>query len=190
MNIRTVKLQLEKLLYMVRNKQNNNCQIINNLNTILKNVNQIINPCCNLKNLGSLTDGFTKINGENVPGTMAGLVNSVVLLNITNAQGQRVKIIKSIRKAGTRVGIHVHKYGGYTLILDGEMTDYVQGKAIQKYGPNSGYYMPPCTPMSAANLGNKDVTLIDIFIGQPGEPFIEVLEPGWPGERIGRFDGV
>ena len=43
--------------------------------------------------------------------------------------------------------------------------------------------------MSASNLGNEDVVLIDIFIGQPGEPFIEVLEPGWPGEKVGRFDG-
>ena len=190
MNINVVKQQLEKLLYMVRNNQNNQCQVINNLNTILKSVNQIINPCCNLKRLGSITDKFTKINGASVPGTMASLVNSVVLLNIVNAQGQRVKIIKSIRKAGTRVGIHVHKYGGYTLILSGEMTDYVQGKPIKKYGANSGYYMPPCTPMSASNLGNEDVVLIDIFIGQPGEPFIEILEPGWQGERVGRFESI
>ena len=32
-----------------------------------------------------------------------------------------------------------------------------------------------------------DFELIDIFIGPPGEPFIEVLEPDWPFERVLRF---
>lgn len=36
--------------------------------------------------------------------------------------------------------------------------------------------MPPFTPMSAANLGEEDVELIDVFIGPPGKPFIEVVE--------------
>jgi len=97
-------------------------------------------------------------------------------------------MVKSIRKAGTRVGIHVHRFGGYTLILKGEMTDFVQGKPIKKYAANSGYFMPPCTPMSAANLGEEDVELIDIFIGEPGKPFIEILEPDWTFPRVLRFD--
>ena len=29
--------------------------------------------------------------------------------------------------------------------------------------------------------------LIDIFIGPPGEPYIEILEPDWHFERIGRW---
>ena len=58
-------------------------------------------------------------------------------------------------------------------------------KTNKKYGANTTYYMPPCTPMAAANLGKKDLELIDIFIGKPGEPFIEILEPKWGFKRIG-----
>lgn len=143
---------------------------------------------CNYKKLAKETKGFTQINGSTPPGTLAPTVDGKVLLNICNADGQRVLMVKSIRKAGTRVGIHVHRYGGYTLILKGEMTDFVQGKPIMKYSANSGYYMPPCTPMSAANLGTEDVELIDIFIGEPGKPFIEILEPSWTFPRVLKFD--
>jgi len=48
--------------------------------------------------------------------------------------------------------------------------------------------MPPCTPMSACNLGDEDSILIDIFIGEPGEPFIEILEPEWKYKRVGILD--
>ena len=179
---------VKKLICRIKNnKSNNNQNILCNLNCILKEIENIKSPSCNLLKLSKETNGFTKINGEKPPGILEPLVDSTVLLDIVNSQGQRVKMIKSIRKAGTRVGIHVHKYGGYTLILAGEMTDFVQGIPNKKYGPNSGYYMPPCTPMSAANLGTQDVELIDIFIGEPCEPYIEILEPEWPVDRIGRF---
>ena len=186
-----IKCALKSLIRKIKNEKKEDCinnqNILCNLNLILQKIEKM-SPCCNIKKLSCETDGFTKINGQTVPGELATLVDSVVLLDICNAAGQRVKIVKSIRKAGTRVGIHVHKYGGYTLILSGEMTDFVQGKPIKKYGPNSGYYMPPCTPMSAANLGDVDVELIDIFIGEPCEPFIEVMEPAWPFDRVGKFD--
>jgi hypothetical protein len=35
--------------------------------------------------------------------------------------------------------------------------------------------------MSAVNLGSEDAVLIDTFIVPPGEPFISILEPGYPG---------
>lgn len=141
---------------------------------------------CSIQQLSLETNGFTEINGQTPPGDLATLVDSVRMLSTKNVNGDCVLMVKSIRKAGTRVGIHVHKYGGYTLILKGTMTDFVQGQEIKTYS-GSGYYMPPCTPMSAANLGPEDVELIDIFIGPPGEPFIEIMEPNWNFERIERF---
>ncbi len=144
-------------------------------------------PKCDMKVLSNLTNGFSTLNRLTPPGQLLPVQDSQVLLDIVNDQGQRVLMTKGIRKAGTRVGIHVHSYGGYTLILKGEMTDFVEGKPVKKYGPNSGYYMPPCTPMSAANLGTEDVELIDIFIGPPGAAYIEILEPNWNFKRIGRF---
>lgn len=190
--MKRVLCALKNLIKKIKNEKKdepkNQQNVLCNLNYILKQIEKL-SPCCNMKKLSCETDGFTKINGQSVPGTLAPLVDTVVLLDICNAAGQRVRITKGTRKAGTRVGIHVHKFGGYTLILSGQMTDYVQGLPVKKYGPNSGYYMPPCTPMSAANLGTEDVELIDIFVGEPCEPFIEIMEPNWTFDRVGRFDG-
>lgn len=157
---------------------------------LLKKLINILNKDskCDLIELSNKTDYFSKINNEELPAELLPLQNTQTLLNIVNIKGQRVFISKGIRKAGTRVGIHVHRYGGYTLVLKGEITDFVQGQPIKTYKAGSGYYMPPCTPMSASNLGTEDAVLIDIFIGEPGKPFIEILEPEWKYNRIGRFD--
>ena len=48
-------------------------------------------------------------------------------------------------------------------MLSGEITDFVEGKSPQKYPAGTCYYMPPNTPMTAANLGEKDAILIDTF---------------------------
>ena len=147
-------------------------------------------PKCDVKELSYDTDNFQAINGLTPPGNLLPVQDSQVLLDIVNDQGQRVLMTKGVRKAGTRIGIHVHSYGGYTIILSGEMTDFVEGIPNKTYGPNSAYYMPPCTPMSAANLGTEDVELIDVFIGPPGKAYIEILEPNWTFNRIGRFKGI
>jgi len=149
------------------------------------------NSPCNLIELSNETECFSKINDKELPAELLPLQNTQTLLNIINiinVKGQRVFVSKGIRKANTRVGIHVHRYGGYTLVLSGEITDFVEGQPIKTYKAGSGYYMPPCTPMSASNLGDEDAVLIDIFIGEPGTPFIEILEPKWNFNRLGVFD--
>ena len=157
---------------------------------ILKRIIQILDkqdPGCDLMNLSKKTEMFSKINGKEIPGKLLPLTNVKTLLEVKNSDGRIFRATKGTRKAGSRVGIHVHRYGGYTLVLSGEMTDFVEGRESQKYKSPSGYYMPPCTPMAAANLSDKDVEIIDIFIGEPGSPFIEILEPNWNFERLGRF---
>ena len=179
-------LILKKVInQIILNKKMNNDKIILLLKNIIK---KLKNNNCNIKKLSKETNGFTEINGNKLPGELLPTQDNVTMLNVINAQGQRVFINKGIRKAGTRVGIHVHKFGGYTLVLSGEITDFVQGKKIMKMKAPGGYYMPPCTPMSAANLGTEDAELIDIVIGEPGEPYIEILEPDWKFNRIGRLD--
>ena len=186
--------QVTGTLYSIGNGYYRGLRFFQKSNTSTTFIQLHMNDCecnetiCDLTKLSQETDGFTKINGETLPGTLATLVDSTILLNQKNADGQQVYMVRSTRKAGTRVGIHVHKYGGYTLILSGTMTDFVQGQPVKTYGPNSGYYMPPCTPMSAANLGEEDVELIDIFIGPPCEAFITVVEPEWSFPREGKFD--
>jgi quercetin dioxygenase-like cupin family protein len=184
----SIKLQIQELICKISSKKEPDYETLVKLIHILKNVDEVINPKCKLGKLSNETNGFTKINGEKIKGELAPLEDSITLLNIKNAQGKYVKIMKGVRKANTRVGIHVHKYGGYTIILKGEMTDYVQGLPVKKYKANSGYYMPPCTPMSASNEGPEDVELIDIFIGDPEKPYIQILEPGWKWSRYGVFD--
>lgn len=177
---------LRRLIGRVEKNELENPDILSALRVLEKKIKN--NTCCNVKKMACETDGFTKINGEVPPGVLATLVDSVVVLNTKTADCKSIYIVKSIRKAGTRVGVHYHKYGGITIILKGEMTDFVQGKPVKKYPANTAYFMPPCTPMSAANLGEEDVELIDIFIGEPGQPFIDVKEPAWSFTRVGKFD--
>mmetsp|Transcript_31000 Transcript_31000/g.54399 ORF Transcript_31000/g.54399 Transcript_31000/m.54399 type:complete len:250 (+) Transcript_31000:73-822(+) len=126
------------------------------------------------------TNGWTQINGAKVPGEMRGLANSVEMLDTINTDtGYHIKINKGIRQAGTRVGIHTHQYGGYTTVLDGIITDFIEGMDNTKYNSGSGYFMPSCLPMAAANLEKTDATIIDTFITPPGEPDISIWEPGW-----------
>lgn len=123
---------------------------------------------------------ITQINGSVPPGELLPLQNTVTMLDTIDANGLRLVIMKGVRKAGTRVGIHVHKYGGHTCVMSGEITDFVEGLEPQVYPAGTCYYMPPNTPMSAANLGEEDAVLIDTFNLPEGEPTITILEPNWP----------
>lgn len=132
----------------------------------------------------------TTINGQTLPGEMKPLQNvqSLVPMDYIDSFGREVIIHRGIREARTRVGIHIHEYGGYTLVLSGTITDYVEGMDPMVHGPGDWYYMPPNTPMSAANNDEfVDAELIDIFIVPPGQPEITIIEPGWPASDA---DGV
>ncbi len=136
----------------------------------------------------------TEINGQILPPEieMKPLQNVIDLVppGYIDSFGREVIIHRGIREAETRVGIHIHEYGGYTLVLSGTITDYVQGRDPETHGPGDWYYMPPDTPMSAANLGTEDAELIDIFLVPPGQPSITIIEPGWPSDEAdGTSDG-
>ena len=129
----------------------------------------------------------TEINGQILPPEidMKPLQNVIDLVppGYIDSFGREVIIHRGIREAQTRVGIHIHEYGGYTLVLSGTITDYVEGMAPMHHGPGDWYYMPPDTPMSAANEGAVDAELIDIFLVPPGQPSITIIEPGWPSDE-------
>jgi hypothetical protein len=59
------------------------------------------------------------------------------------------------------------------------MTDFVEGHEPMSFPAGTCYYMPPNTPMAAANLGTEDVHLYDTFNLPPDAPTITVIEPGW-----------
>ena len=125
---------------------------------------------------------ITTINGEVPPGELLPLQDVVSLLDTIDGQGNHLVVTRGTREPGTRVGIHVHGYGGYTCVLSGVITDFVEGKEPAEWPAGTCYYMPPDTPMSAANLGTEPAVLIDNFTVPPGEPTITILEPGWPEE--------
>lgn len=118
------------------------------------------------------------INGRTLPGKIAGLENVTVMLDTIDANGKQIIVTKGTRKAGTRVGIHIHEYGGHTCVLTGEITDFIEGHEPMKFPAGSCYYMPPNVPMSAANLGTEDAVLIDTFVVPPGASTITILETG------------
>jgi quercetin dioxygenase-like cupin family protein len=125
--------------------------------------------------------GTTMVNGYVPPGELLPLFNTTVMIDVENADGLRLHVVQGYRKAMTRVGIHVHKYGGHTCVLSGVITDFVEGKDPHLYPAGSCYYMPPNVPMTATNLGSVDALLIDTFILPFGEDFITIIEPGYPG---------
>lgn len=127
----------------------------------------------------------TTINGKVPDGALLPLQDVTVMLDTVDADGKRLLIAKGTRKAGTRVAIHIHKYGGHTCVLSGEITDFVEGRMPMHWPAGSCYYMPPGVFMSAANLGTEDAVLIDTFNLPPGEEFITILEPGYPGYAAG-----
>ena len=59
----------------------------------------------------------TEINGAVPGGELKPLQNveSLVPAGLIDSFGREVIIHRGIREAGTRVGIHIHEYGGYTL---------------------------------------------------------------------------
>ena len=116
------------------------------------------------------------INGKELPGMVAGLEDVSIMLDTIDANGHQVIVSKGTRKAGTRVKIHIHEYGGHTCVLTGEITDFIEGMEPKKFPAGSCYYMPPNVPMSAANLGTVDAVLIDTFIVPKGAPTITILE--------------
>lgn len=130
---------------------------------------------CRIKN-----PPITKINGLTLPGEMKSLVNVKTMIDTMTDSGKRLIITQGTRPAGSRVGIHVHHYGGTTCVLSGAITDFVEGHPPMYWPAGTCYYMPPNTPMSAANLGSTDALLQDIFYLPPGEPTITIVEPGYP----------
>jgi len=123
----------------------------------------------------------TTINGTVPPGRVAPMEDVTVMLDTIQTDGNEVLVLQGIRRPGTRVAIHVHDYGGHTCVLSGTITDYMNGQEPMTYPAGSCYYMPPDTPMTAANLGTDDVRLIDTFVFPPGGQPTTMLEPGTPG---------
>ncbi len=116
------------------------------------------------------------INGQPLPGTMAELVDTSIMLDTIDAHGYQIIVSKGTRKAGTRAKIHMHEYGGHTCVMTGEITIFIEAQGPQKFPGGNCYYMPPNVAMAALNLGSLDAVLIDTFVVPKGSPTITFLE--------------
>jgi hypothetical protein len=101
------------------------------------------------------------------------------MMDRVEADGLRHIVLQGVRRVGTRSPIHIHEVGGQTCVLTGSMTLFMEGRDPATYPAGACYYMPPSTPMSAADLGSEDAHIMDIFTLPPGVPFFTALEPGW-----------
>ena len=122
----------------------------------------------------------TTLNGEVPPGVPAKLVDLTVVTDTVQVDGNRLLVMQGVRKAGTRAPIHYHSYGGRTCVLSGTITDFVEGSEPMLYPAGSCYDMTKDTAMTAANLGDEDVVLVDTFVLPPKDASIIVIEPNWP----------
>jgi len=136
------------------------------------------------KNPGFITSNWNwdtnTLNGNEVQGSLLPLQDNRSIINEI-IDGQRLVANLGVRKAGTQVGVHVHEAGGATFVVGGEgaITDFVEGFE-DSFNPVGNYYfMPYNTPMSATNLSNEDVVLLDIFYVPLDKTAITILEPGY-----------
>lgn len=116
------------------------------------------------------------INGKALPVDMLPLQDRTVMLDTIDNNGNRLYIVKGTRKAGTRAAIHIHRFGGHTCVLSGEITIFIEGSEPLKRPAGTCYFMPPNIPMAAVNLGTEDANLIDTFTLPPGENEVTRLE--------------
>mgnify|MGYP002130389625 CR=1 FL=1 len=119
--------------------------------------------------------GITTINGQPLPGKLTPLQNPSIMIDTLMPDGKRLLVTTGTRQAGTRAPIHTHDHGGYTCVLRGEITIFMEGHAPMKAPAGSCYYMPAGHFMAAANLGSEDVLLSDHFIAPPDAPVMTVL---------------
>ena len=121
------------------------------------------------------------VNGKEVDGNLLPLIDPSTIVDQV-IDGKRLVANLGTRKAGTRVGVHVHESGGATFVIAGKgaITDSVEGYA-DTFNPVGNYYfMPYNTPMSAANLTEDDVVLLDVFFFPVDQTAITILEPDYP----------
>ncbi len=125
--------------------------------------------------------GTSTINGSVPPGRPFPIQNEKTLVDEITGN-QRIRVFLGTRKGGTRAGIHVHESGGTTFVVGGKgrVTDFIEGLPNAKYPVGSYYYMPSNIPMTAANLTDKNVRLMDVFVNPIGQEFITFIEPGYP----------
>lgn len=131
--------------------------------------------------------GTTTVNGRIPPGDPDLPLRDVVTVMDEVVGYQQILVQKGTREAGARASIHVHQYGATTFVIGGRGadTDISEGHRRTTHAKGDFYYMPANTPMTAANLTNHDVRVMNVFVLPVGVPGTTFIEPGAPGFNPG-----
>lgn len=127
--------------------------------------------------------GTTTVNGRIPPGNPNLPLQDVVTVMDEVVGYQQILVQKGTREAGARASIHIHQYGAVTFVIGGRGadTDISEGHRRSTHAKGDYYYMPANTPMTAANLTNDDVRVMNVFVLPVGIPGTTFIEPGAPG---------
>jgi uncharacterized RmlC-like cupin family protein len=127
--------------------------------------------------------GTTTVNGKIPPGNPQLPLADVVTVMDEVVGYQQILVQQGTRQAGARASIHVHQYGATTFVIGGRGadTDFSEGHEPNTYPKGSYYYMPASTPMTPANLTDRDVRVMNVFVLPVGIPGTTFIEPGAPG---------
>lgn len=127
--------------------------------------------------------GTTTVNGKVPPGDPSlPLTDTLNVMNLTDGYKQ-ITVNQGTRLAGARASIHIHQYGAATFVIGGKGadTDISDGHHRTRHPKGSYYYMPANTPMTAANLTDHNVRVMNLFVLPVGIPGTTFIEPGAPG---------
>jgi quercetin dioxygenase-like cupin family protein len=128
------------------------------------------------------------INGKELPSNATIVINSETLIDTKDESGHQIFVFKDTRSPDTRAPIHIHPYGGFTCVLEGEMTLYMEGSDPSTVTKEGCYYMPANTIMSGINSGDTDAIMLDSFEVPAGEEFWIVIEVGQTDSQHHNFD--
>jgi quercetin dioxygenase-like cupin family protein len=109
----------------------------------------------------------TTVNGEKLPGKPVLTHSSEEILSLMR-DGRSVRVYRDTRDAGTRSPIHVHPYGGWTCIVEGQAVFFLEGSDSIEAGPGECFEMPALTAMSNYNPGPGTTTMLDSFVSPEG----------------------
>jgi hypothetical protein len=127
--------------------------------------------------------GTTTVNGRIPPGNPnQPLAHQLTVMDVTDGY-QQIKVNQGTRLPGSRAYIHIHQYGAATFVIDGKGadTDIADGHRRSVHPKGTYYYMPANTPMTAANLQDDSVRILNVFVTPVGIPGTTFIEPGAPG---------
>ena len=124
------------------------------------------------------TTSVTTLNGTVPPGVLARSIKQEQLLAAPDGRGQQRVVARTTRAAGTRTPIHRHDHGGFTCVLQGEMTLYLEGAAPQRAVAGQCYDMPAARMMAGVNTGAITAVMLDVFVLPVGASVWTVVEQG------------